>query len=66
MLEAIKQSRNRSEVDMSDESGQGDQEQPQERHTDWWGDPISEERQVELDALAERRRGETARSKVSP
>jgi hypothetical protein len=23
-----------------------------EQHTDWWGDPISEERQAELDALA--------------
>ena len=49
MLEAIKQSRNESEADMSNGPGQGEQQ-----HTDWWGDPISEERQAELDVLAER------------
>jgi hypothetical protein len=26
------------------------------QHTDWWGDPISEERQAALDALAEQQR----------
>jgi hypothetical protein len=27
-----------------------------EQHTDWWGDPISEDRQATLDALAEQQR----------
>ena len=37
MLEAIRQSRKKSEADMSDESGEDEREQ----HTDWWGDPIA-------------------------
>ena len=40
---------------MSDGSGQGEQEQLQEQ-TPKWGDSISEERQVELDTLAELQR----------
>ena len=36
---------------MSNEPGQEKQQ-----HTDWWGDPISKDRQVKLDALAERQR----------
>jgi len=41
---------------MSDDSGQVDQEQPQEQHADWWGDPISRDRQLALDTLAEQQR----------
>jgi hypothetical protein len=51
MLEAIKQSRNESEADMSDESGQS--EQPQEQAPKW-RDPISPERQEELQGYLDR------------
>ncbi len=40
---------------MSNESGQSEQEKPQEQAPKW-GDPISEERQAELDVLAEQQR----------
>jgi hypothetical protein len=57
MLEAIKQSRNESEANMSDESGQRERELPQEQEqTPKWGDPISAERQEELDTLAAQQR----------
>jgi hypothetical protein len=54
MVKVIKQSENESKANMSDEPERSEREQPQEQ-TPKWGDPISRARQVELDALVNRR-----------